>query len=398
MNNPLPTLFVIARPAAAAISCAFTRRSFSEGVIENPCISCVVIPDLIRDPCLPACHPAEPYRSLVRRREPVEGSTLPSHFSLLTSRSQQGFALLLTLVVVSVIGAVAFGIGRLTLTELRQTVRFQDSQSALQAAEAGIEDGLLRYRLEHDSQIPTKEQCGNPPGYTEPTSDVSVTNYVLRVNLTTSNSAERVKCVDLKNPLTPTPPKSDIVYDMKVYFKGKELGTCGDQKVTIDCGVQLNKDDDASIVVDKVPSVSIKAGLENADTQSTAGGLGFTHALEIKLFTDQGTQVGPPIFLDQSRDTFLKGKRGFPVTVPNGVSSIQIRPRDADTSIAAALPEGTPESINIDFGFEFIESTGYANGIKRKIQSIVNRSDDKARGVYDFVLFGGSSSVSAPSP
>jgi len=78
-----------------------------------------------------------------------------SALSFRSAKPQRGFALLLTLVVVSVIGVVAFGVGRLTLTEFRQTVRFQDSQDALQTAEAGIEDGLVRFRFNRDTEVPS---------------------------------------------------------------------------------------------------------------------------------------------------------------------------------------------------------------------------------------------------
>jgi len=51
---------------------------------------------------------------------------------------QRGTALLMTMILITVIGSVAFGVGRTTLSNMRQVNRLEDSLNAYQAAQAGI--------------------------------------------------------------------------------------------------------------------------------------------------------------------------------------------------------------------------------------------------------------------
>lgn len=61
-------------------------------------------------------------------------------------QSNVGAALVITLIVVTVISAIAFSVSRMLVSEVKQITRLEDSEMAYQAAESGIEAGLLLYR------------------------------------------------------------------------------------------------------------------------------------------------------------------------------------------------------------------------------------------------------------
>src|SRR3990167_9958931 len=75
---------------------------------------------------------------------------------------QQGSALLITMIVIAVVGSIAFAIGASTITAFRQQTQIEDSLNAYAAATAGLEDGLLRWRFDKDTETPRdREQKGN---------------------------------------------------------------------------------------------------------------------------------------------------------------------------------------------------------------------------------------------
>lgn len=65
-----------------------------------------------------------------------------------TSTNRRGSALIITMLIIAAISAAAFGIARIFLADVRVATSIEDSQKAFYAAEGGIEEGLLRYRLD----------------------------------------------------------------------------------------------------------------------------------------------------------------------------------------------------------------------------------------------------------
>ncbi|MEK7183959.1 MAG: hypothetical protein AAB701_00350 [Patescibacteria group bacterium] len=121
---------------------------------------------------------------------------------------ERGAALLITLVLITVIGSIAFGVGRSTLTNFRLVTRLEDSLNAYQAAQAGIEDGLLRFRFDKNAEVPT-----NCPDAPKPTTN---TSYYARVSLLGSGLPN---CADLSATPFVAPSTSEIVYDLKMHFR-----------------------------------------------------------------------------------------------------------------------------------------------------------------------------------
>lgn len=81
---------------------------------------------------------------------------LTTNYQQLTAKS--GAALLITMVIIATVGALVLALGRLALSELRITTTLTDSTIAYYAAEAGLEKGLLEFRLNKNKEIISEEQ------------------------------------------------------------------------------------------------------------------------------------------------------------------------------------------------------------------------------------------------
>jgi hypothetical protein len=283
---------------------------------------------------------------------------------------------------VSVVGGVAFGVGRLTLREIRQTTKFQDSQNALLAAEAGIEDGLLRFRFSRDAQVPfnltgtpAAQRCSTAD---EPTKD---TELVLRVNLSTTDASERARCVNPK--LVGAPDPHDIVYDLKIYFKATSLGDFSNPASAV-TNPSIKKDGTFEIA-GITPAVS-RLVFKDDVVRETPNAAGFRE--EIRYLNESGQQVGDTQIVSgrKAQDIDHSGLR---VDLPSGSAKLRFKSFAGETTFVAIDQVGTP----IDFGFTYVVSIGYFNGVKRKLETAINRQNGTIHGVYDYVLFGGTSGI-----
>ncbi len=312
----------------------------------------------------------------------------------------QGFALLLTLIVIGVIGAVAFGVGYLTLHAYQATVRFQDSQSALEAAEAGIEDGLLRFRYDRNVQVPTAAMCAAlpagsilPAGATVDAEPTDITKFVLRVNLSTGV----LQCVDPTSSSVPTPDPTQSVYDLKVYFKGSKLGEFGSADLANSKSTPtVSKDEVLEIGGFDNPSAINLLVQYNMIKEATSPPS--TKRAIIEFFDRKGqpSTASLPIIVNKVDEFDFNGIQGSSIGLTSDISAIRIRPIAGNAKIAAKV-SGTAKPI--DFGFTALESTGYSNSVKRRLVSTINRSNGKTTGIYNFVFFSGSPGSSlAPSP
>ncbi len=70
-----------------------------------------------------------------------------SKFEIRNSKSNHGAALLITMLLIAGVGSLALAVSRIVLSEIRISSAYADGIVAYQAAEAGIERGLLEFRF-----------------------------------------------------------------------------------------------------------------------------------------------------------------------------------------------------------------------------------------------------------
>lgn len=296
---------------------------------------------------------------------------------------ERGAALLITLVLITVIGSIAFGVGRSSLTNFRLITRLEDSLNAYQAAQAGIEDSLLRFRFSKNSELPAA--CPSATNQEVPTKS---TNWFERVNVTTGAR----ECVDLDPDLpVPTPNSSDIVYDLKMYYR-KDAGRseCVVSSPTTEEGclqlpIALAKDATVEYSVQGMTSLTLTATFESQDTTPPG-----QRKIEVLLVSPDGQSLGSELYDAPGGQVTAQ-----PIPLSGqAVSAIRIRPFGKNL-VRYELQPRAGESI--DSRVTTIESVGYFGVSKRKLTLTLDRTTGTIFELFDFVLFAGSSGIS-PTP
>lgn len=278
--------------------------------------------------------------------------------------SRRGAALIIALALITFISSAAFSIGRLMISEIRATTGLEDSMVAYYAAEAGVEQGLLMWRYNHDVETSTGATAtdGNP----------------VHVDIDEQRS-----------------------FDLKIYYKGDKVGNFdniddpNNPTIKKDGSLELRGFEDVSNLTIKYITPCQNPSLFPAGSvcaTNTGRPSGIDHGVEFKIINSDGTQTDLEDNLfdpTASRSGWSPAMLGW--TLEPG-SKIRVKPWDTDIKYVAETTAitGVPK---IDSGISFIESTGYFGSAKRKIQVQVDRVSGTILGTYDFVLFGGSSDI-----
>ncbi|MCA9388777.1 hypothetical protein KC644_03400 [Candidatus Berkelbacteria bacterium] len=297
--------------------------------------------------------------------------------------SQKGTALLIAMVLVAVIGTIAFAIGRVSLSSFTQVVRLEDSLNAYSAATAGIEDGLLRFRFNKDIETPTS--CDGSDSTPTRSSQL-----VTRVNLSQPNTSP--VCV---NPLGNTPSPGDIIYDLKISHKLEPGEPEVQNTKTTSRGTIVALAHDQAIeydVSDLTKPIQISWEYENPGSLSPNN----TNSVEISLLDSGGGLVSQ----DSSAKKLIKENSGAPNSATFPITGIRpdiIRIRAYNSNLSSYRIQslgGEPLSSRTTF----IEVTGYYGRSKRKLELSLDRISGSILELFDFVLFSGSGDVSGPNP
>ena len=129
----------------------------------------------------------------------------------LSRLTSSGSALIITIILISAISGIAFSVGRLMASEIRQSTQLEHSMVAYYAAESGIERGLLMWRYNHDVQVPI-ENIDNDK-YNGMSNDVKMS---WRINL----SSDGLKDQNIIDDYTIPPLKRDnSYYDLRIWYK-----------------------------------------------------------------------------------------------------------------------------------------------------------------------------------
>lgn len=299
--------------------------------------------------------------------------------------NEKGSALIITLLVMAFVTTLVFEVGRLTINEIRQTDSLSDSSVAFHAAEAGIEDGLLRWKFNKNVELPQADMTES-------------NNLALRVDLVTN---QVVASADSSRP----PANSrNSTYDLKIWYKANQIGDPAALGTPNDNNPKLVRDESKEFDVSNLTGKNIEIRwLKDAKSPSNPLNA-YNVNLEWSLFqqdpvSQQITTIAGGL-LDASQDSLT-------VSVPAGGTNYKIRikmfigsgvvngfitspgPDDAFSRYTIREPSGG----KIDTGTTYIESTGYYGRAKRKLRITVDRATNTILGLYGFVLGSPGSSL-----
>jgi hypothetical protein len=289
---------------------------------------------------------------------------------------QSGTALLITMLVITVIGVVGFGMGRLMLGEVQMVGSLEDSYGALQAAEAGIEDGLLRWRYDHNVEVHDLA-TGNHPTH-EP-GDVSGP-----FNVGTTGS-----------------------YDLKVWFREKIVGDMNNDGV-LDEVTTINPNYPHTALRDQAIEVLMGGSddqrmltlcLSNTIKPIPGGNPVEATPAEVSDAKVEYIPIGEDGTISSAK--LVEASRlGSCVDYPEAYKvrfKIWISPSDSSDMTGYYVQYGytsTDPNVLVDSGITYIESTGTFGTAKRKLRVEVDRNSGRILGFFDFILYAGKGSIS----
>jgi Tfp pilus assembly protein PilX len=116
-------------------------------------------------------------------------------------KKQRGSALIIALFIISAIGSVSFGVGRLIYLQIASANAYEKGIYAYYAAESGIEEGFLRYRYDQEATVPSNIDISNEKVYRS--------NLALKTSNTGSNNLGIL-------PSTVNNEITNQVYDLRI--------------------------------------------------------------------------------------------------------------------------------------------------------------------------------------
>lgn len=292
---------------------------------------------------------------------------------------RRGSALIATVIIAGTVALILAGIARFTIVQLKTATSLEDGTVAYAAAEAGIEEGLLRWRYDRNVELPVADMQAVMPG-----------TPAERVDLTAGTDPA---VVEANSPL---PPVTDSSYDLRIWYKASSLGDPAHLNDPT-YPYRISKDQSISVDVSNLRGEILQL--------SYAVPTGYQARLEVSVVTQGGCPTVDgvtPDLCEVSKQLYDPSTGStIPVSIPSGTDqnpySLRIRPfifragtttaADSTTYITYAIRPTKSSASLIDTGTTFIESTGYFGTAKRELVAKVDRSSGTVLGIYDYALF-----------
>lgn len=298
---------------------------------------------------------------------------------MLMEKCRKGSAILIVMLLITVLTSVALTVGYLAMAEVSMETSSEDGAMAYYAAEAGIEDGLLRYRYDNNVEVGSFD---------------TTAPLVERVNVTDGQRLHNTdSAADKFDDTNPTNPPSEAMkqfYDLRIYYKTDDSGEYNDN-IDFQKDRKIEKDQTLTLSSfgNQTVDVSLKYASNETGCETTKDcfvqfkGTNLNTGIAVVNFDDYTSGVVDPIMNTKT------------VTVsPN--TELKIKPWNMSIAYkikAETLPTGSSNYIAVDSGITTIESTGYYGSAKRRLQARVDRKSGRLLEIFDFVLNSTQNSI-----
>jgi hypothetical protein len=252
---------------------------------------------------------------------------------------QRGSALIITMLVVTAISATAFGLSRIFLADVRIAASLEDSLKAYYTAEAGVEEGLLRYRIDRNN----------------------------------------TQLNDTVTPVTRT--LVDGNYTMVTTFLARAALAAGRVSGTVSFDTEIDSNPDyPGGNVDQDETVEIYA-------PSSAGNVQLSWVWSrTPSADDQGLEI-TTVHPNGTFDKVLIPRTQLVAQVPSADrEAIRVKPLGGELDWIAFGASPAPGSIPIGRTIQTIDATGTVGRAKRRLEATLSRRSGSIVGLFDFVL------------
>lgn len=310
-------------------------------------------------------------------------------------KHNQGSAIILALVIVSLVSVVAFSLSRVLVSEIKIETGLEDASGAYLTAEASLEDSLIEYRKDHNYQCsadyaPSATAC-NSAG-TDPKkipfkdgNGNMLNTKAKQVALTALNTAPSGNAVSSGivwwNAVSPSAKDSEKVTQddtIERDISGLALDTS-----TFTPAVQNNTN---CGVPASAPYASLVQFCWNWDNPATAKGM------FIDIIDSNGNASPPCTTLGLG-----PAVTSIACSIPASPKTLRFHPlgsglaaKSTNTTCPVAYCFNT-FGRPMDTGTTTIDALGQFGRSQRKLEVVLDRNRDALVGEFDFAVFSGSS-------
>ncbi len=314
---------------------------------------------------------------------------------------RRGSALIIAMLIMTAIGSVAFGVGRVLLFEIGSFSMYESSIQAFYAAESGIEEGFLRYRYDMETALPTGES--------------GITNSAQRTNLSDLSLVSNSVDMGMGDGLS----LAKQLYDLRMNSGESSYGSetlLSDPGVLADPGspYYIPRDEskkfktyeDINLVLKSVgEAVSKPSPLNNARCVLIEMRIVNNSPIPVErkaIFRSSETvlcgrldgsntgdvvTIGAKPYVMEAATTLIRLNRLIETTWPDlGVlngAELYIKPIGNDVTVSFSSVNGRPI-----FGpYSKIKSNGYYNGVSREIAANIDRQHGTLYDLFDYVVY-----------
>lgn len=309
----------------------------------------------------------------------------------------KGTALLVTVLLAGAVGALAFGLFKIANSEFFIGTKEEEGIEAFYAAQAGVEDALMRFKFKTDGSLEI------PDGANEDST------AVIRIDANGSNQSLPKRIEDYKEPIEPN--ENEYIYDLKVWSKVKRI--------------DLTLEKDQSIILDvSEPSERGENIFVRWEAEGTNPAIKDSAKLWYRLSDPEGASQDPRGQLKRDFFTYLAYQQDN-LADANG-NPINPARRPGSGFNVSALPANTNNNNFSLYNFKtlkfkafgetgsrihlivrtlgnsdsliggpkiYIESTGYYGNTARKIKVTLDRESKSVLDIFDYVIYSGDKSL-----
>ena len=293
----------------------------------------------------------------------------------------KGTALLVTVLLIGAIGAIAFGVFKIANSELYVGTKQEEGTEAFYAAQAGVEDALMRFKFADGGRLEV------PTGAREDTT--------------------KVDRIDIKKGIispsgqdygtNPDPGADNYIYDLKAWYKTEnefKITLEKDQSVILDLTDVVDKNE--SLIVKWEPKGPTPEIMESAKLwyrlYDPDGRAIDPRDLEREFFTylayfDEDNEN--PARTDSKFDSFILKPNVKKRLDTLGFNTIKFKAFGNDSSKIILTVKATGGAA-IGGPNLYIESTGYHGDTARKLKVTVDRASKSVLDIFDYVIYSGN--------
>ena len=340
-------------------------------------------------------------------------------------KKKKAAALLVAILVSAIIGSAVLGINAIALRQVNISETYSNGLAAHYAAESGLEEGLLRYKFDKDSEI---------PAVIESTTDGSLSRSPVNgYRNFLSTSPMRPATAEAGTSIGYLSKEREEVYDYQVFYQQAYFGDDifpegGDgvisakdiARYTNDTQYQINKDEAKvfSINSDSLADNQIYLYWQWRKNRTTASCNGLPRALEVKIKTKELNPISAeneyamlfkdprcPTIANAETPVAVAGEPGVYTSAASGdlktkigISSLTaiemtLKPvgnsRNSGDGIFFGFDQGSSNSAKTTGAETTVRSIGYFAGASREITANIDRQTGTILDIFQYVVYKG---------